>query len=519
MIHEGARSDTTGHRRPNFLLILSDQLRADALGCYGNAIVQTPNLDRLAQSGVVYEQCIVTQPTCTPSRASILTGCYPSALRTRMVGCRTPDDPRFVTHALAQAGYHTASIGKIHLRPQAEEPAAIAATRDADGIYNYYGFQEIELVNGHGDKCFGPSYTPWLEAQMTGAIRAEQRQPRRYAHGTQDTYAYDLPLAVHPTTYIGDRAVDFLKRTGDEPFFLHVSFPDPHQPFCVPEPYADMYRAEEMPPPLPPLDIATLPPWYGEAYTGKGSPCVLDPPGARVDRVTGTKPDNYQRYTVADFQQTKAIYYGMISLLDDAIGRILHTLHETGLDRNTVVLFMADHGEYLGDYGLTGKGLLFDCALRVPLLIAGPHIQGGRRMADIASTVDIAPTLLDLANVSEPEGVQGLSMGPQLIGNRTPVRQGAITENDDDFVPMRARALTTNDWKIVRYGGTPLGELYDRLADPDEQHNLWNNPVYKEIQANLTGYLLDELLCSFDSSNGRVQIPRPVSAKWVPLDK
>ncbi|MEZ4831614.1 MAG: sulfatase-like hydrolase/transferase [Caldilineaceae bacterium] len=328
-------------------------------------------------------------------------------------------------------------------------------------------------------------------------------------------YAYDLPLAVHPTTYIGDRAVEFLKRADDTPFFLHVSFPDPHQPFCAPERYAGMYQAEEMPPPLPPLDPQTMPPWYGEAYMGKSSPCVIDPPGARVDRVTGTKPDDYQRYTVADFQQTKAIYYGMVSLLDDTVGRILHTLHETGLDHDTVVIFMADHGEYLGDYGLTGKGMLFHSALRVPLLVAGPGITGGQRIADVASTLDIAPTLLDLANVAEPEAMQGISMRAQLIDNVSPVRQVAITENDDDFVPMRGRVLTTNEWKLVRYGGTPFGELYDRQTDPNEEHNLWNHPAYAEVQADLTQRLLDELLCSVDTLNGRVQIPRPLSGKLL----
>ena len=274
-----------------------------------------------------------------------------------------------------------------------------------------------------------------------------------------------------------------------------------------------MYRAEEMPPPLPPLDPQTMPPWYGEAYTGKSSPCVFDPPGARVDRVTGTKPDNYQRYTVADFQQTKAIYYGMVSLLDDTIGRILHTLHETGLDRDTVIVFMADHGEYLGDYGLTGKGMLFHSALRVPLLVAGPGITGGQRIADVASTLDIAPTLLDLANVAEPDAMQGISMRAQLIDDVAPVRQVAITENDDDFVPMRARVLTTNEWKVVRYGGTPFGELYDRQTDPNEDHNLWNHPAYAEVQADLTQRLLDALLCSVDTLNGRVQMPRPLFRK------
>jgi arylsulfatase len=497
-------------QQPNILLILCDQLRADALGCYGNEIVQTPNLDRLAASGVMYDQCMVTQPTCTPSRASILTGCYPSTLRTRMVGCRTPDDPRFVTRQLTMYGYQTASIGKIHLRPQGEEPAAVAAGGD------YYGFQTIDLVNGHGDKCFGPDYTSWLHAHTTPEQRDRQKQPRGYKHGTGDTYAYDLPLEVHPTTYIGNRTVEFLDRVGTQPFFLHVSFPDPHQPFCVPEPYASLYRPQEMPPPLRPLDDKTMPPWYKEAYTGGSSPCVADPPTARVDRVTGTKPDDYHRYTLADFQQTKAIYYGMVSLVDDAIGRILTALQKNGLDHNTIVIFTADHGEYLGDYGLTGKGLLFHCALQVPLAIAGPGITGERRIAQIASTLDIAPTILDFAGIPEPEGMQGISMHPQLVHDVEPIRQTALSENDDDFVPMRARTLTTTDWKLTRYGGTPFGELYHRRADPYEQHNLWNNPTYKGIQADLTELLLEELLCSVDSTNGRVQSPRPASSKWVP---
>ena len=149
---------------PNILLIFADELRADAVGYAGNPIIQTPNIDRLAQQGTAFSQCMITQPTCTPSRASILTGCYPSALRSRMVGCVTPDDPRFMPRLLKQAGYRTASIGKIHLVPQRSEPDAIQQALETTG--DYHGFSEIDLVNGHGDHCFGPQYDAWLQARV-----------------------------------------------------------------------------------------------------------------------------------------------------------------------------------------------------------------------------------------------------------------------------------------------------------------------------------------------------------------
>jgi arylsulfatase A-like enzyme len=297
------------------LYIDVDSLRPDHLGCYGYHRQTSPIVDQIAAEGVRFENVYVSDAACMPSRTALFSGRFgirtgvvnhggagaepfpestnrafrstcsrtswmaalrgqklhtatinPSTLRTRMVGCRTPDDPRFVTRQLTMYGYQTASIGKIHLRPQGEEPAAVAAGGD------YYGFQTIDLVNGHGDKCFGPDYTSWLHAHTTPEQRDRQKQPRRYKHGTGDTYAYDLPLEVHPTTYIGNRTVEFLDRVGTQPFFLHVSFPDPHQPFCAPEPYASRYRPEEMPPPLRPLDDKTMPPWYKEAYTGGKQP-------------------------------------------------------------------------------------------------------------------------------------------------------------------------------------------------------------------------------------------------------
>jgi len=503
--------------RPNLLLILADQLRADALGCMGNPIVQTPSLDRLAGEGTLFTNAMVTQPTCTPSRASLLTGCYPSVLRSRMVGCTTPDDARFLPHVLADRGYRTASIGKIHLVPQGTEPDAIARARQPDGGYDYYGFQEIDLVNGHGDACFGPQYTPWLLERVPDAARRLSRR-QRYARGVQDCYSYELPAEVHSSNYIGARAEAFLREAADreQPFFLQVSFPDPHHPFAVPEPHASLHNPGDMPSPVPPVVESGDPtPLHLDAYYARN----LRMAGQRgsADRVIGTKPEHYDRYTTEDWQQVKALYYGMVSLLDENIGRILSALSTTGLAESTLVVFTADHGDYLGDHGMYGKGLPYDGALHVPLIFAGAGVSAEGRVDTVASLLDVAPTILDWSHIAEPEGVQGGSLASTLAGQAAPRRTAALTENDDDFVPMKMRVLTTNDWKLVTYVGETYGELYDRHNDPDEMLNRWSNPDFAQIKAGLREMLFEEVMCSFDVINGRRQSPSPPkSVKWVP---
>ncbi|HHT27488.1 MAG TPA: sulfatase-like hydrolase/transferase [Firmicutes bacterium] len=507
----------------NILLIVADQLRADALGCYGNQICRTPHLDNLAASGAQLTDCMVTQPTCTPSRASILSGCYPSTLRSRMVGCTTPDDPRFLPRLLSNAGYRTASIGKIHLAPQKREPELVAQTQGSNGDYDYYGFQEVDLVNGHGMNCFGPGYTAWLSRRWPD--HAQQRaatQPLspgiNNASGSLRTQTWTLPAEAHAGEYIAQQAGAWLRNAAvdpkRQPFFLHVSFPDPHAPFVVPEPYAHMYEPDGMPDPLPPVTYTSDPtPLQLDAYFGA---CSHLENGRTSDRVIGTPPDNYARYSAADWKAAKAIYYGMITLLDDQIGRILQVLADTRLDDNTIVVFLADHGEYMGDHGFAGKGFLYQSAIQTPLILRGPGIRAGARLAGIASTVDIAPTLLDLIGVPEPAGLNGVSMAKALVAGGPLPRTAALTENDDDFVPMKARALTTSDWKCVWYCGEALGELYHRKNDPHELRNLWQDEAYQQVKTELLQRLLEEVVCALDVSNGRVQAPRAPVPKWLP---
>jgi arylsulfatase len=215
----------------------------------------------------------------------------------------------------------------------------------------------------------------------------------------------------------------------------------------------------------------------------------------------------------------------MTSLLDDGVGRILSALGETGLDATTHVIFVSDHGEYLGDHGFVGKGFHFDSVLRVPLIWrpaggrsdapAPMAFKPGTVQSGVASLVDVAPTILELAGVAELEGLQGVSMAEALAGGEPP-RAAALTENDDDLHPVRMRTVTTAEWKLTRYANEAWGELYDRSGDPAETRNLYGVPAYAAVQAELTELLLEELLCSFDSVNGRTQEPAPGTVKWVP---
>ena len=500
--------------RPNILLIFADELRADALGCFGNAICRTPSIDALAEEGTLFTQCMVTQPTCTPCRASLLTGCYPSALRSRMVGCHTPDDERFLPRLLAADGYRTASIGKLHLVPQGREAEAIQATRRTDGKYDYYGFREINLVNDHGHRCMGPEYDKWLRTRVPDADRLLQ-EARPYERGVGRTVRYPLPEHVHSSNYIGDRTVEFLREAGDQPFFLHVSFNDPHHPFTAPEPWESMYDPEDMPPPIRPVTESMDPlPLQLKAFRGESA--SVGPEGRPVDRVIGTPPIDYSRHSLRDWQQVKALYYAMTSLLDHNVGRILEALRETGLVDNTQVWFVSDHGDYLGDHGLLGKGFHYDSVIRTPLIVRGPGVQLGRRLDSVSSVVDVAPTMLEACGVSEPEGIQGRSMLQVLRGEMPPFRTTALTENDDDFAPFKARTLTTDRWKLTRYVGLDGGELYDRRNDPEEVVNLWDREEHAATKHRLLDMLLEEVICAGDVANGRVQSPAVFPPKWVP---
>ena len=207
----------------------------------------------------------------------------------------------------------------------------------------------------------------------------------------------------------------------------------------------------------------------------------------------------------------------MVSLVDHSVGRILDAVDRAGMNDNTIIVFVSDHGDYLGDHGMYGKGLPYDSALRTPLIYRGPGVAAGQTISSVESTLDTAPTLLDYAGVPEPEGVQGCSLRQLLSGADQPRPGAALVENDDDFAALRMRTLITSRWRLTYYQGQDWGELIDRERDPSEMRNLWHDSAHTAIKQQLLIQLLDEVAAGIDMRNGRRQQPSAAVPKWRAL--
>src|SRR6266542_3142884 len=394
--------------RPNILLITTDQQRYDCVGANGNPLITTPNLDRLATAGARFEQCYIQNPVCMPSRASLLTGRYCQNHGVRKNGAPLDPDQPNMAKALLAAGYHTASIGKIHLIPH--------FGRDYEQPHpsREYGFKT--MINSDEPGCYRDAYIRWVEREHPehlDAVRAPVPVPPGYempeqykayppapagGRGLLDGRRLDAPAEVSHSAWVATESIRFLREraagaaSGEEPFFLHAGIYAPHPPLFAPEPYDTMY------------DPATL-------------PLPLRREGELED-----KPSHFRggarrnlEVTDAEWQRAKAFYYGMVSLADAQIGRILAALDELGLAENTIVVFTSDHGEALGDHYQTGKGPTnYDSIVRVPLIVRGPGVPAGRRVAGLVEHVDVAPTLLEAAGVESYTGMKGRSLDPLL---------------------------------------------------------------------------------------------------------
>ena len=508
-------------KKPNIIMILCDHLRSDWLGCYGNCFIKTPNIDSLAAEGIMYNNCMITNPTCTPSRASILTGRLPSALRTRMVGCKMPEDEQTIADILKEHNYIRASIGKIHLQPQGEEwevikDKQIRPYQKGDDISDntYYGFDYVDLVNGHGDYLFG-HINEWAEKNHYYNSK-DKVIKRNYIDGLEHCYEYPYPLKAHSSSYIAHKSEQFIDNIGNKPFMLHVSFNDPHparQSFVVPKEYAYMYDYKDMPLPCAPVtESRNIHNMYLDSYKNISHNNYGDAP-------IGTNKYDYTKYDKVAWQKVRALYSGSVTLIDDCVGRILNKLKEKKLDENTIIVFLSDHGDYLGDHGLHGKGYHFDSVIRTPLLIK----YGSNLKHDVVnnpiSTLDIMPTLLQLIDIPEPIITQGISFADALLSDKDYTREYTITENDDNSMPFRLRTLLNEDYKLSIFANYDYGELFDRKNDPNELNNLYFDKEYEQIRNKLIYLMLCEVICDIDSRNYRQQKPAPPVNKWISYDR
>ena len=498
---------------PNVLCIITDQQRADHLSCMGNPTLQTPHIDRLASSGVRFTRAYVNNPLCMPGRATLFTGQTPRGHGVRTNGIPLNPSLPTMVQALAASGYRTHAVGKLHLTcffagsgQDAARLDPLAYTESAplweSGRIRqlptpYYGFQTVEFAGGHGSHLWG-DYAHWLEGHHPGALRLYRPEAAlRPPTGADQSWVSAIPAEWHHSTWIADRTIAFLQQEGRErPFFLWCSFPDPHHPFCPPEPYASRYDPASIPVPLRREgELDDLPPHFRRSYEED----VL----VSGRRVRTRMPDAHRQEIIAHT-------YGMIALIDEQVGRVLDCLEALGLRQDTIVVFLSDHGDLMGDHGLLNKGPFhFEGLIRVPFIWSWPgHFPAGRATAALASFLDFAPTLLDLCGVPVPEGPvppepeapqmlppwPGLSLAPILCGHSEGVRDAVVVENDEDYLGLRLRTLVTDRFKLTIYAGQPYGELYDLHKDGHELYNRWHDPACACLRDELRLRLLDELV-------------------------
>jgi arylsulfatase A-like enzyme len=520
----------TDGRRPNFLLIMTDQQRADHLGAYGNGLLRTPHIDALADEGMAFDRFYVNSPVCMPNRAAIMTGRMPSAAGVRMNGVPLPLSTRSFVEALRESGYRTALIGKAHFQNMTEaEPAAMPGQRaiprtrqgdfdlrDGPGYDNespvswrdpafrvrlpYYGFDEALLCLEHGDRV-GGSFARWLEETGVCGVSPEgSGEPGAGGASVVAPQARRSSLSAerYPTTFIADKTIQWLRahagRDDDrhEPFFVQCSFPDPHHPFTPPEPYWSAYSPNDVSLPHSFHGPPALAPPHKRAIHEELSMGLRKTAGSRVIAVDETEA-----------RQAIAFNYGSIAMIDDAVGRIISALRDLGLLENTVVIFMSDHGDFMGDHGLLFKGPLhYQSVIRMPFLWRDPAYRNhGRRCGALASAMDIAPTILDRAGVQFFNGMQGRSLMPLIGGKKDAAGSPCVLIEEESHRsvpglpdPPRVRTLIADRWRLSVYQGADWGELYDLSEDPWEMHNLFGDGERTALRTELLWKLSREMI-------------------------
>jgi arylsulfatase A-like enzyme len=490
-------------KRPNLIVITSDQQRGDCYGFEGRRI-KTPHLDLMARFGTRFPNCITPSVVCQPARASILTGLLPQTHGVWDNGVDLDDEVGAQSFAgqLARVGYRTAFIGKAHFStmhtftPTGRPECARSTDRYAGWNGPYMGFDYVELVvMGHNRNPpmkppFGQHYDRWFHSDGLGDLKWEMYNTRTGPDaGATQTIQSGLPPAWHNSTWTADRAINDMRRSAerhaDQPFAMWISFPDPHHPFDAPEPWCRMHDPAQVDLPKHRTRDLERRPWWHRASL-EGTPKLNDPAMLAHRLKNSRVPDQ----TEEQLRHLIANYYSMISLIDHNVGRILIALHDLGLRDNTIVVYTSDHGDWLGDHGLILKGpMAYEGLLRVGMIVSGPGVPAGKVMRDPVSTVDITPTFLDYGGVAPARPLHGASLRP-LIEGTGGQRRFALSE----WKLHPSRTGIELDLRIVRAAEAKLtldlasgeGEMYDLASDPDEMDNVFHRPEYAALRAELT---------------------------------
>ena len=454
----GLPSRAQGRRPKNVLLLMSDQHRRDLLAIEGNPLARTPNLDTLARSGVRFGAAYCSNPVCTPSRASLLTGLYTHHHQTWSNTTPWPFEHKTAAHYFGRAGYMTALIGKMHFVDA--QTHGFDYRLDFNDWFQSLGpktklyADELSRANsGSGmpqiDDLWRDTGDPWK-----GARTLDAREGSVAVGG-----ASKIPEPDHFESFVARETVRFLREHGTkQPFFAIASCLKPHDPFMPAERFAAMYRAGDM----------TLPSTWGKVDLAKAPREVQN----SIERHAATP----EMRDPAQARQRIAMYYANLGQMDDAIGKVLAALRELDLERDTVVVYTSDHGEMLGDHGLWAKFEFYEGSCGVPLIVRAPGVTtAGSRCAIPVSQVEILPTLGELCGIDLPT-LDGRSLMPQL-------RAAAAQRDESVFAEFNLRTarakymIRRGDFKYTFRANGDVPELYDLRSDPGEMDNLALRPA------------------------------------------
>lgn len=481
---------STSRARPNILWYCSDQQRWDTIRALGNRHIRTDALDALAASGVAFSRAYTQSPICTPARATFLTGRYPASHHVYRNGnSHFPAHEKLVTKRFAEAGYDCALAGKLHLAA-----AKHYEVRGDDG-YRLFHWSHHPTP----DQAYGHDYENWLKHEKK-VDPVELYSHVNYFCGP------GVPTEYHQTTWCSEMAIRFLGERRDRPWLMSVNPFDPHGPFDAPPEYLRRYDPASLPlPRFRASDVERQKAFIAIDQQTK----VSDDPRVRR-RIVPVSAGSHDTIASArneyDALEVKANYYAMIEQIDDQFARIVQALRDTGQLENTIVVYMSDHGEMLGDHGLILKGCrFFDGLVRVPLIMSWPgRFVEGLRSEALVETIDVAPTLMEAAGLEIPHGMQGKSLVPLLSGKSDPSRHKrvVVSEYRDAMGghPDHTHASMVFDgrYKSIFYHGHDLAELFDHEEDPEEFHNLWPEPGHEDLKLRQLRGHLDALMATVD---------------------
>lgn len=446
--------------RPNILLIMTDQQRWDALGCMGNDVIHTPNLDALASEGTVFTSAYTSCPSSTPARAGLLTGLSPWHHGMLGYGRQAERYKYEMPRMLSESGYYTAGIGKMHWYPQR----------------NLRGFDAL-LLDESGrkdDPYFIDDYRQWFSLNAPGADPNLTGLDRN-GHAARE---YALDERLHPTYWTGMVAREFLENydNGGKPFFLKVSFARPHSPYDPPKRFVDMYRIEDIPSPY-------VGDWCGE-YSEP-----VDPAAAKVSAAFGNFGDDYVR-------RTRLHYYAAVSFIDEQVGELIKVLKQKGMYDNTLILFVSDHGDMMGDHHHWRKTYPYEGSSHVPFFIKWPSGER-RKKGSVSEPVelrDILPTFLETAGVEVPSDMDGRSVRALAEGRERHWRRFIDMEHTANYSKKNYWCgMTDGKVKYIWYFPTGEERLFDLVKDPGETRNVISDKNYSAALNEIRQALVEHL--------------------------